>query len=102
MTDQFRELERWEQLQHRAMDRGFVMSVDRHKIKMTPSFLKVLEGDRRAETHFHSMEEAESWLDGYDWMLAHAASMGFDLKSAEKTAYDEWDQRRILRILSID
>jgi len=102
MTDKFRELERWEQLQHRAMDRGFVMNVDRHKIKMTPSLLKVLEGNRRAETHFLSMEEAESWLDGYDWMLEHATSMGFDLKSAEKTAYDDWDQRRILRVLSSD
>jgi hypothetical protein len=102
MTEKFRELERWEQLQHRAMDRGFVMNVDRHKIKMTPSLLKVLEGNRRAETHFLSMEEAESWLDGYDWMLEHATAMGFDLKSAEKTAYEQWDQRRILRTLSAD
>ena len=100
MTEKFRELERWEQLQHRAMDRGFVMSVDRHKIKMTPSLLKVLDGNRRAETHFLSMEEAESWLDGYDWMLAHATAMGFDLKAAEKQSYDDWDQRRIYNALT--
>jgi hypothetical protein len=48
------------------------------------------------------LEEAESWLDGYDWMLAHATGMGFDLKAAEKDAYDQWDQHRILRTLSSD
>jgi len=102
MTDKFRELERWEQLQHRAMDRGMVMSVDRHKIKMTPSVLKVLDSAKRQETHFLSLEEAESWFDGYDWMLAHATDMGFDLKAAEKNAYTQWDQQRILRVLSTD
>ena len=79
-----------------------VMSVDRHKIKMTPSLLKVLDSAKRQETHFLSLEEAESWLDGYDWMLAHATGMGFDLKTAEKTAYEQWDQQRILRVLSSD
>ena len=102
MTDKFRELERWEQLQHRAMDRGFIMNVDRHKLWMTPSLLKVLDSAKRQETHFLSLEEAESWLDGYDWMLAHATGMGFDLKTAEKTAYEQWDQQRILRVLSSD
>ena len=102
MTDKFRELERWEQLQHRAMDRGFIMNVDRHKLTITPSALKVLDHSKRGSVSFLSLEEAESWLDGYDWMLAHASSMGFDLKSAEKAAYDQWDQQRILRVLSID
>jgi hypothetical protein len=102
MTDRFTELERWEQLRSKAMDRGFVMNVDRHKIRMTPSMLKVIEGNRRAETHFLSLEEAESWLDGYDWMLEHVTSMGFDLKAAEKAAFDDWDQRRILKVLSSD
>ena len=102
MTEKFRELERWEKLQHRAMDRGMITSVDRHKIKMSPSVLKVLESSRRHEVHFFSMEEAESWLDGYDWMLEHATTMGFDLKAAEKQAYEDWDQQRILRTLSHD
>jgi hypothetical protein len=102
MTDRFTELERFDKLRNRAMDRGFIMNVDRHKLKMIPSLLKVLEGNRRAETHFLSIEEAESWLDGYDWMLAHATDMGFDLKAAEKTAYEEWDQRRIYNVLSKD
>ena len=48
------------------------------------------------------MEEAESWLDGYDWMLEHATGMGFDLKASEKKAHEEWDQARILRVLSSD
>jgi hypothetical protein len=102
MTERFIELERFDKLCNRAMDRGFVMNVDRHKLKMTPSLLKVLEGNRRAETHFLSIEEAESWLDGYDWMLAHATAMGFDIKTAEKQSYDDWDQRRIMRVLSSD
>ena len=102
MTDRFTELERFDKLRNRAMDRGFVMNVDRHKIKMTPSLLKVLDSARRSEQHFLSLEEAESWLDGYDWMLEHATSMGFDLKAAEKDAYTQWDQQRILRVLSSD
>jgi hypothetical protein len=51
---------------------------------------------------FLSLEEAEHWLDGYDWMLEHATGMGFDLKAAEKNAYTQWDQQRILRVLSTD
>lgn len=102
MTEKFRELERWAKLQHRAIDRGMVTSVDRHKIKMSPGVLKVLESSKRHEIHFLSLEEAESWLDGYDWMLEHATNLGWDLKAAEKDAYTQWDQQRILRVLSSD
>ena len=102
MTDKFRELERFDKLRNRAMDRGFIMNVDRHKLWMNPSVLKVLDHSKRSAVSFLSLEEAESWLDGYDWMLAHASSMGFDLKAAEKAAYDQWDQQRILHVLSID
>jgi gentisate 1,2-dioxygenase len=100
--EKFKELERWEQLQSRAINRGMVTSVDRHKIKMTPGILKVLESSKRHEIHFLSLEEAESWLDGYDWMLEHATNLGWDLKAAERTAYELWDQQRILRTLSSD
>ena len=102
MTDKLSELERWEKLRNRAMDRGFIMNVDRHKITMAPSVLKVLDHSKRGAVSFLSLEEVESWLDGYDWMLAHATGMGFDLKAAEKDAYDQWDQHRILRVLSSD
>jgi hypothetical protein len=102
MTEKFRELERWEQLQKRAMDRGFILNVDKHKIILNPSVLKVLDHSKRGPVHFFSMEEADSWLAGYDWMLEHATGMGFDLKTAEKNAYDQWDQHRILRVLSSD
>ena len=84
------------------MDRGFIMNVDRHKISMGPSVLKVLDTSKRREQTFLSVEEAQSWLDGYDWMLAHATSLGFDLKAAEKIAYEDWDRNRILRVLSSD
>jgi hypothetical protein len=102
MTDNLREIERWEQLRTRAMDRGFIMNVDRHKIRMAPSVLKLLQGTMRQELHFLSLEQAESWMDGYEWMLQHAESLGFNLKAAEKVAYDAWDQNRILRSLSSD
>ena len=102
MTSKFQELERFDQLRNRAMDRGFIMNVDRHKLWMNPSVFKVLDHSKRSAVSFLSLEEAESWLDGYDWMLAHASSMGFDLKTAEKTAYEQWDQQRILRVLSSD
>jgi hypothetical protein len=102
MTSKFQELERWEKLRDRAMGRGFMANVDRHKLTITPSALKVLDHSKRGLMSFLSLEEAESWLDGYDWMLAHASSMGFDLKAAEKAAYDQWDQQRILRVLSTE
>jgi hypothetical protein len=102
MTDKLSELERWEKLRNRAMDRGFIMNVDRHKITMAPSVLKVLDHSKRREQTFLSIEEAQSWLDGYDWMLSHATGLGFDLKAAERTAYEHWDQSRILKVLSSD
>ena len=102
MTDKFRELERFDKLRNRAMDRGFIMNVDRHKLWMNPSVLKVLDHSKRSAVSFLSLEEAESWLDGYDWMLAHATGMGFDLTTAEKDAYTQWDQQRILRVLSTE
>ena len=102
MTDRFKELERWSTLQSRAMDRGFVTKVDRHKLTLYPSFIKVIEGPRRAEIHFSSLEEAESWLDGYEWLLEHVQDLGLDLKAAEKMAYERWDQRRIMDSLSRD
>jgi len=95
-------LERWERLRSRAQERGFVMNVDRHKIKMTPSITKVIQGPRRQEMQFLGIEEAEHWFDGYDWMLAHAANLGFELKAAERAAMEKYDQDRILRSLSSD
>ena len=100
MTDKFRELERFDKLRNRAMDRGFIINVDRHKVWMNPSVLKVLDHSKRGAVSFLSLEEAESWLDGYDWMLEHAANLGFDLKAAERTAYEIWDQQRIYNTLS--
>ena len=102
MTDKFRELERFDKLRNRAMDRGFIMNVDRHKLWMNPSVLKVLDHSKRGAVSFLRLEEAECWLDGYDWMLAHATGMGFDLTTAEKDAYTQWDQQRILRVLSTE
>ena len=102
MTDSLGEIERWEQLRIRAMDRGFVMNVDRHKIRMGPSVLKVLDHSKRVSVSFLSLEQAESWMDGYEWMLQHSESLGFNLKAAEQAAYEAWDQSRILRSLSSD
>ena len=102
MTDKFRELERYDKLRNRAMDRGFIVNVDRHKLTITPTALKVLDHSKRSSMSFLSLEEAEHWLDGYDWMLEHATGMGFDLKAAEKNAYTQWDQQRILRVLSTE
>ena len=102
MDDGLDYLERWERLRSRALDRVFVVSVDSHKIKMILSIMKILDYNKRKEMHFLSVKETESWLDSYDWMLEHATNMGFDLKAAEKTAYEQWDQRRILRTLSSD
>jgi len=100
--EKFKELERWEALQKRASDRGFIMNVDRHKLWMNPTALKVLDHSKRSGTNFLSLEEAESWLDGYDWLLEHTTNLGFNLKAAEKDAYALWDQHRILRTLSSD
>ena len=100
MTDKFRELERFDKLRNRAMDRGFIMNVDRHKLWMNPSVLKVLDHSKRGSVTFLSLEEAEHWLDGYDWMLKHATNLGWDIKAAEKAAYEHWDRQRIYNTLS--
>ena len=100
MTSKFQELERWEKLRDRAMDRGFMANVDRHKLTITPSALKVLDHSKRGSMSFLSLEEAESWLDGYDWMLKHATNLGWDIKAAEKAAYEHWDRQRIYNTLS--
>ena len=100
--DRFNELVRWEELQAAAIERGFILNVDRHKLTLSPMMIKVIDHEKRGTMNFASMEEVGAWLNGYDWMLAHATGMGFDLKSAERDAYDEWDQQRILRVLSTE
>jgi hypothetical protein len=100
--DPFDELVRWEALQAAALERGFMLNVDRHKLTLSPMMIKVIDHEKRGTMNFASMEAVGAWLNGYDWMLAHASSMGFDLKAAERAAYEQWDQQRILRVLSTE
>jgi len=68
---------------------------------MTTSSLRITDMGRSAVT-FGSLEDAESWLDGYDYMAQHAQNLGFDVKAAERAALDAWDQKRIETVLSRD
>jgi hypothetical protein len=100
MTDKFKELERFDKLRSRAMDRGFIVNVDRHKLTITPTVLKVLDHSKRSSMSFLSLEEAEGWLDGYMWMADYAKQLGWDQREAEKITREELDRQRIYNVLS--